>query len=57
MICDKCGKLVNDTFRVNKKGEDGIFWCKKCCVVNKIDIDPDLEDTIDILKRDLGDNY
>ena len=53
MTCDKCGRLVNDTFRVNKKGEDGIFWCKDCCIKNGIKIDKDIYDTVDLLKKDL----
>lgn len=42
MICQKCGKTVERTFRINPKGEEGIYWCIECCINGGIEIDASL---------------
>ena len=42
MKCSNCGKEVERTFRTNKKGEEGIFWCIECCIIGGIAIDASL---------------
>lgn len=54
MKCDKCGISMMDDplYRINPKGEDGIFRCESCMKKFGQTVDKDLKKIVDTIYND-----